>query len=253
MKPTTQMSTGEFSKYKRRGAYHWDQIRPNLFCEYAILSAHYERHIMKGRPWVGKLVLDIGCGDGALTGLLAKEKAKVIGVDLSYLGIQLAMQEFAKISIEPDLANAEGTRLPFSDNSFDVVVMSEVIEHLQTPERTLAEIVRIITPNGRLLLSTPLRMTEEFSDEHFHEYFPNELNRVLKRYFRNVIVESYNPSWLVELYSPIWKTKISKIPRVLVNLLSSLKRNPFLIDIPSRYYISQTADCRKPIKEPFFD
>lgn len=248
MTKTKQMATGEFEKYQKRGAYHWRQIEPKPFRNFAILSAHYERLLKLGRPWVGRLVLDIGCGDGALTGLIAQEGAIVTGVDISSVGIQLASQEFNKRGLVSNFAIGQDTCLPFSSQSFSIVVMSEVIEHLVKPEQALSEVARILASDGRLILSTPSRMTEDFVDEHYHEYYPAELNELLSKFFGHVSVEQYNPAWMIELYLPMCNTRIAKLPRLLFNLLSYLKRNPFLLEIPSRYFISLAASGLEPIE-----
>lgn len=245
---TKQMVTGEFQKYQKLGPYHWRQMKPNLLREFAILSAHYERLLQFGRPWADKFVLDLGCGDGALTGLIAREGATVTGVDLSFLGIQLAVQEYSKRGLMTNFAIAKDTSLPLPSRSFTTVVMSEVIEHLAEPKPALLEIARILTEDGFLILSTPSRMTEEFSAEHYQEYYPSELQGLLEQFFRNVYIVPYNPAWMVELYSPKLRHKIAKFPRLIFNMLCYLKRNPFLIDVPSRYYISLAAHCTEPIQ-----
>lgn len=59
-----QAQTGKFEKYFKCGAYHWDARLPG---PYAVSYAAYQLIEQKGKSWTGKRVLDLGCGDGALT------------------------------------------------------------------------------------------------------------------------------------------------------------------------------------------
>src|SRR6266566_6870216 len=88
----------------------------------------------------GRRVLDVGCRYGALTGTYA-EGNEVVGVDVD----REALQEAAKLGIETRWADVEQP-LPFEDESFDVVVAGELIEHLRDPERVLAEVARVLRP-----------------------------------------------------------------------------------------------------------
>lgn len=93
-------------------------------------------------------VLDVGCGEGVLlqsvAGLLPD--AALVGID--------AVSPPPRAPWRATTADI-AARLPFGDHSFDVVVAGEVIEHVPHPDLLLAEVRRILVPNGRLVLSTP--------------------------------------------------------------------------------------------------
>lgn len=104
------------------------------------------------REWVGgpgKRVLDLGCRFGALTRSYV-EGNDVVGVDVD----REALAEAAKLGIETVWADA-GEPLPLPDESFDVVVVGELLEHLPLPERTVAEARRVLRPGGLLVGSVP--------------------------------------------------------------------------------------------------
>jgi ubiquinone biosynthesis O-methyltransferase len=110
-------------------------------------------------PLSGATVLDIGCGNGALTASLAKRGAAVTGLDLSESGIALARAahpdaRFEVASVYDDLHARFGT--------FDRVVALEVIEHLYDPRMFVRRAFEALKPGGRLVLSTP-----------FHSYLKN--------------------------------------------------------------------------------
>ena len=75
-------SEPSFDKYANRGAYHWAELRPwPLHNHNPVLAARYVFVLREIGECRGKTVLDLGCGDGALTGLIAKLGAYVIGLD----------------------------------------------------------------------------------------------------------------------------------------------------------------------------
>jgi SAM-dependent methyltransferase len=96
------------------------------------------------------LILDAGCGEGfAMRAVLGAQPAQVVGLDGSAGAVRIAGQ------LNPGRRFAAGDlyALPFPDRSFDLVVCMEVLEHLEAPERGLAELARV--SRGWLLLSVP--------------------------------------------------------------------------------------------------
>lgn len=98
-------------------------------------------------------VVDVGCGDGAATGMAAGQPGVGLaaGLDWSMQGLQRARRQGVPVA----RANLDGSGLPVASGSVDVVVMSEVIEHLVDTDAALDEARRLLRPGGTLLLSTP--------------------------------------------------------------------------------------------------
>src|SRR6478672_9747728 len=98
-------------------------------------------------------VLDLGCGNGSLSHLIAQQGYEVVGVEESEAGVAIARQSF------PDchFINASIYDLPYSDlgNSFDIVLSAEVVEHLLYPRDLVRAAQKCLKPNGRLILTTP--------------------------------------------------------------------------------------------------
>ena len=98
------------------------------------------------------IVVDLGCGDGFATGVAARRNAahRFAGLDWSTSSLtQAAGRGIAVLRAGLD------TALPIRSGSVDVVVMSEVIEHLVDTDFAVEEVYRILRPGGTLLLSTP--------------------------------------------------------------------------------------------------
>ena len=103
--------------------------------------------------WIGinKNVLDLGGRDGTLTKYFVEDNSVVLG-DIDENALAYAEKNY---NIETIIINLNET-LPFPDNSFDVVVMAEVLEHLPYPLITLSEIKRVLKPSGEFIGNLPL-------------------------------------------------------------------------------------------------
>lgn len=104
------------------------------------------------RDWIrgpGLRILDLGCRDGALAVAYLGGNA-VVGVDVDRVALARAGQR----GLETVWADLD-EQLPFEDESFDVVVAAEVLEHLRLPDRALAEARRVLRPGGLLVGSVP--------------------------------------------------------------------------------------------------
>jgi SAM-dependent methyltransferase len=102
----------------------------------------------------GRRVLEIGCGVGEFTRLLAERGATVTGADISRVAVDQARREVAAFPSATALV-ADICALPFASASFDLVVSLETIEHSPDPRSALAELVRVTKPGGRLIVSCP--------------------------------------------------------------------------------------------------
>ena len=109
------------------------------------------------------------------------------------------------------------------DAYFDRVICTEVIEHASAPGDLLLEIARVLKPGGRLVVTTPIRLTEHPQDvNHVREWFPDEFIRIFEHGVWRVIAhEQVVPASAVEVY--FWRPPMfARVPvfRLLCNLLS---------------------------------
>ena len=135
---------------------------------------HYHRYAMVHDIVRQKEVLDLACGEGYGSSFMADVALSVVGVDISDEAIQNALTTY----IKPNLSYQQGNAiaLDFANASFDVVVSFETIEHLAEQAEMLAEIKRVLRPNGLLVISSPNRLIySEESGEH-NDFHVKELN-----------------------------------------------------------------------------
>jgi SAM-dependent methyltransferase len=103
-------------------------------------------------PLEGARILDIGCGLGVYVRKFRELSDRVCGIDVDVK----RLREGAKTT--PGLMLAASESLPFRDGAFDVVVLNEVIEHVRDDAATLAEAMRVIGPNGHIVIYAPNRL-----------------------------------------------------------------------------------------------
>lgn len=150
---------------------------------------HTHRYFLARELAQGKIVLDAACGDGYGSRLLAAAAAFVFGVDISLDTVVRASAKYP----HPRLRFLQGsvTALPLRDNSVDIVASFETIEHLADHEGMLAEIRRVLRPDGMLVMSSPDKY--EYSDipgyhneYHVKELYRQEFEELLATRFRHV-------------------------------------------------------------------
>jgi ubiquinone/menaquinone biosynthesis C-methylase UbiE len=167
---------------------YFEDVWERLPAELALPDLPLRRDFLLGsRITPGERVLDLGCGTGAFTALLAEAGAEVIGADVAEAALARARPAHTGLSFE--LVPLDGP-LPFEDSSFELVWASEVIEHVADTARWLSEVRRVLAPRGRLLLTTPshgriavaLRGLERYSEplgDHLHLYTRRSLHGLL--------------------------------------------------------------------------
>jgi len=126
-------------------------------------------------------VLDLGCGTGFNAEQLQFVGLKrIIGVDVSAEALSYCRSRHLH-----GLVQADGAKLPFVDQCFEIVIALDLIEHIENDEAALQEIARLLRPGGTLLLFTPAyRFLWSVQDEvshHFRRYTLRELRAKLTR------------------------------------------------------------------------
>ena len=147
MKPAEPAGTGRL-----RALYEDPGTTVSSGPERARRQARMLATVLAQRTGVQRIV-DVGCGDGSATHLVRNLDARntVIGVDWSATALaQARARGLLVIQGEVDTAG-----LPLPDGCADVVIMSELIEHLVDTDTAVDEVRRVLRPDGVLLLSTP--------------------------------------------------------------------------------------------------
>ncbi|PTQ09115.1 hypothetical protein CLG96_14765 [Sphingomonas oleivorans] len=152
-----------------------------------IAYEHLHRYAICRESVAGKRVLDLACGTGYGSALLAQAGAEVTGVDISPEAIRMAKKRYGADVI---FAIADCYDLPFADDTFDVVVANEMIEHVENHDGLIKEAKRVLTDGGLFLVSTPNKpiYNRYKAPNVFHvsEMEVGEFRRLLTRHFREV-------------------------------------------------------------------
>jgi methionine biosynthesis protein MetW len=127
-----KMSSSEYQTLEKRWRSRWDFAQMHVPC--------------------GSKVLDVGCGDGVLGEFLTKEKScEVYGLDISSLALDLSKTK----GVVTYLCDVSHDPFPFGDKTFDVVIMTCILEHIPFPEHTLEESKRVLKYGGLMIVTIP--------------------------------------------------------------------------------------------------
>jgi demethylmenaquinone methyltransferase / 2-methoxy-6-polyprenyl-1,4-benzoquinol methylase len=126
------------------------------------LHRYWKRRVVRlARPQAGQRALDLCCGTGDLALALARRGARVVALDFNDRMLDAAQRRQSRLqgpggpdhaSPPPRLVRGDAMRLPFSDNSFDIVTVGYGLRNLANWETGLREIQRVANPGGRLLV-----------------------------------------------------------------------------------------------------
>jgi SAM-dependent methyltransferase len=169
----------------------------------------------------GTVLLDAGAGFGRHAFEAARRGARVVALDYAADEVVTtrntfgAMADAGEIPAERFVASLRGdaTRLPFGDGAFDVVMTSEVLEHIQDDVAAIRELVRVLKPGGMLGATVPAWWPEKInwmlSDEYHAPKSPGGHVRIysateLKAKFRAAGLEITGQHHAHALHSPYW-------------------------------------------------
>lgn len=145
---------------------------------------HLSRYLTASKLAKGKVVLDIASGAGYGTKILSKEAKKVYGVDYSQDAINYAKENYNSQNIEYKVGDA--LDIPLPDNSIDLVVSLETIEHLTDSAKFIQEVKRVLKDDGQFVVSTP--NDDEYiegNEFHLHEFDLKELKKLITDNFKH--------------------------------------------------------------------
>lgn len=172
---------------------------------YVVYVFHLATYAYAAKLATGLRILDLGCGSGYGTAMLAREAASATGVDVAQDAITHATSRYACANLR-FLPIEPGRPLPFPSASFDLVTSFQVIEHVDDVPAYLREIKRVLTPSGRFIVVTPDRSARLFPFQkpwnawHLKEYDARGLRLALEREFNNVSIEKMGaPSPFVDI------------------------------------------------------
>ena len=106
----------------------------------------------------GQRVLDVGCGTGGATRVLAGvvgSSGRAVGVDSSETMLRVAKERSKNLKLPIDFQRSDARKLPFPDNFFDYTLALRVFEIVEHPEQVLKEMFRVTKPGGRIFANGP--------------------------------------------------------------------------------------------------
>ncbi len=163
----------------------YERMVPEFHQETLMYAEHYTRYFAAEGIIKGKIVLDIASGSGYGTKMLAEKAKHVYGVDVNEQAVNYSKKHFGSKNIE--YLVGDGIRIPLDDNSVDVVITFETIEHIEDYRAFIKEVKRVLRPDGVAIVSTPNDL--EFAEGnhfHLHEFEYEELVGLLKKDFKNI-------------------------------------------------------------------
>ncbi|MBV6271369.1 bifunctional 2-polyprenyl-6-hydroxyphenol methylase/3-demethylubiquinol 3-O-methyltransferase UbiG [Alcaligenaceae bacterium CGII-47] len=121
------------------------------------------RYIMDRMGIAQPRVLDVGCGGGILTEALAKTGARVTGIDLSQMSLDIARQHADQHGLDIDYRYESAEQLAQEQpGSFDVVTCMEMLEHVPDPGKVIKACAQLLKPGGQAFFSTINRTPKAF-------------------------------------------------------------------------------------------
>ena len=153
---------------------------------------HWHRYHLAYQFSADKFVLDLASGEGYGSSLLAQTARQVIGVDISEEAIAWAKATYRRDNLEYKTGSA--TSIPLENESVDLIVSFETIEHLKDHDGMLAEFRRVLKKGGQLLISSPNKKIYSDRDGYknsFHQrelYTPEFLELVQAHFKRTVLM-----------------------------------------------------------------
>ena len=156
-----------------------------------IALEHLHRYAMAKDFAAGKVVLDIACGEGYGSAVLAGAAARVYGVDIAPDAIAHAKAKYQRPNVE--FLTGRCADIPLADGAVDLVVSFETIEHHTEHKEMFAEIKRVLRPGGLMIMSSPdkLEYTERANHAnayHVKELYAEEFQQLVERYFTHVAI-----------------------------------------------------------------
>jgi ubiquinone/menaquinone biosynthesis C-methylase UbiE len=163
-----------------------ERMVPKYHKSKLIYAEHVARYRVLDNIVFNKRVLDVACGSGYGTRILSQKASNVVGVDINPDSIKYAKQHYSDKNIHYICSNA--TKIPVENNSFDVIVSYETLEHIIDPNAFLNETKRILKKDGIVIISTPNdKVNPRANKHHLVNYNLNKFKLLIEKKFKYCI------------------------------------------------------------------
>jgi len=181
-------------------------------------------------------VIEVGFGEGYGTHMLSSACKSIIGLDIDARIVDYANNKYGHEKCTYQLY--DGKVIPFDNNTFDITILFQVIEHIKKDINFIAQLHRVLKQGGRLFLTTPNKATrlkpgeKPWNRYHIREYYSHELEAAIRNSFDNVNVygigatyeihnieaERFKRGWMLTMALKLGFRKI--IPKFLDSLIA---------------------------------
>jgi len=187
------------------------------------------------RKLSGLTVLDIGCGYGALCSALSDVGANVFGIEVDEDKLNIAAS-FLSDRSNIELIRVESETLPFTSESFDVVFLFDVIEHISNPGKTIEECDRVLKTDGILYVEfTPYY---SITGHHLYDYAKWPIHILPERYIKKIVYSKQVKSFLTaddfwKQFKSLNKLRVSKFQELVKHYRKIEER--LIVKYPERF------------------
>ena len=210
-------------------------------------------------------ILEDGCGVGAYLNRFMQTARHAVGIEIEFERGQFAKQVCPNENT--DIVNSCGEYLPFKDNTYDLILSHEVIEHVNDDKLCIREMVRVLKPGGRIILFCPNRGYPfethgiywkgeyHFGNKLFVNYLPRSLRdklaphvniytrKDLEKLFEGLPVKYIHRSAVFGAYDNIIQ-RHPAVGKVLRGTLQSLEKTPLRILGLSHFWVIEKTEVR---------
>lgn len=192
-------------------------------------------------PNNSEIILDVGCGNGWLAKHCLPKEKKVVSLDISIKNPTTVLKENPSESHAAVVADAY--HLPFKENAFDVIVASEIIEHVYDPKLFIQRLLKVLKPGGTLIITTPYNEKIEYflcvhcnkptpKNAHLHSFNEQNIIEHIPVNEADYSLETFSNKYLIRLrLNLLIKFFPYKLWKMFDSNCNSIKRKPtrFLI------------------------
>ena len=167
------------------GERYTPETQGNIYLE------HMHRYLMVSDLVAFRDVLDVASGEGFGCYAMSQFARSVVGVDIGVSSVEHALRRYKWLNV--DFRAGSCSDMPLDDNSVDVVVSFEAIEHHDERDRMMQEVRRLLRPGGVFIISIPEK--HEYTDVpgtrnpfHVKELYHDEFQALMRAHFQNVAI-----------------------------------------------------------------
>ncbi len=180
------MDTGFYRNYFKIEKEHW-----LMLIRRKIITDNLTKFIAKRNNTTK--ILDFGCGSGIFVGELRAQGYDSYGLDVSKEAIN-----FGQSMGVNNLSVIDSDKINFPNNTFEIVLAMDVLEHLEKPEWAISELYRVLSPGGIAIITVPAYMflwgVQDDTSHHYRRYIKSTLLNEIKRssHFKIIRVTYFN-------------------------------------------------------------